>query len=94
MKVVGTIDLDSINQRTRPPKKSKLEKERDRKDLKKATTPGKPTGNTEGSGEFLSEEDSETRKKRKRIHRDEPVNLQESDRFGSRNEDNKKKLKS
>jgi len=93
VKVVGTIDLDSINQRTRPPKKSKLEKERDRKDLKKATTPGKPTGNTEGSGEFLSEEDSETRKKRKRIHRDEPVNLQESDRFGSRNEDNKKKLK-
>ena len=41
----------------------------------------------------MSEEDSETRKKRKRIHRDEPVNLQESDRFGSRNEDNKKKLK-
>ena len=32
-------------------------------------------------------------RKRKRIHRDEPVNLQESDRFGSRNEDNKKKLK-
>lgn len=35
VKVVGSIDLDSINQRTRPPKKSKQEKERDRKELKK-----------------------------------------------------------
>ncbi len=93
VKVVGTIDLDSINQRTRPPKKSKLEKERDRKDMKKAVSPGKTSENTEKNDEFLSEEDSETRKKRKRIHRDEPVNVQESDRFGNRNEENKKKLK-
>lgn len=93
VKVVGSIDLDSINQRTRPPKKSKLEKERDRKDVKKAAMPGKVAGNTEGSDDFLSEEDSEIRKKRKRIHRDEPVNFQDSDRFGNRNEENKKKLK-
>lgn len=93
VKVVGTIDLDSINQRTRPPKKSKLEKERDRKDMKKAVSLGKTSENTEKNDEFLSEEDSETRKKRKRIHRDEPVNVQESDRFGNRNEENKKKLK-
>lgn len=93
VKVVGTIDLDSINQRTRPPKKSKLEKERDRKEVKKTVTPGKTSDNTQGNDEFTPEEDSETRKKRKRIHRDEPVNIQESDRFGNRNEENKKKLK-
>ncbi|MCM1031078.1 MAG: translation initiation factor IF-2 [Oscillibacter sp.] len=93
VKVVGTIDLDSINQRTRPPKKSKLEKERDRKDVKKTVTTGKTSENPEKNDELLSEEDSETRKKRKRIHRDEPVNVQESDRFGNRNEENKKKLK-
>ncbi len=93
VKVVGTIDLDSINQRTRPPKKSKQEKERDRKELKKNSIPGKTYNNAGGSDDFLSEEDSETRKKRKRIHRDEPVNFQDSERFGNRNEENKKKLK-
>jgi len=93
VKVVGTIDLDSINQRTRPPKKSKQEKERDRKELKKTSIPGKTYNNTGGGDDFLSEEDSETRKKRKRIHRDEPVNFQDSERFGNRNEENKKKLK-
>ena len=31
VKVVGSIDLDSINQRTRPSKKSKQERERDKK---------------------------------------------------------------
>ncbi len=93
VKVVGSIDLDSINQRTRPPKKSKQEKERDRKEIKKTAMPGKLSGNMEGNDDFLSEEDSETRKKRKRIHRDEPINFQDSDRFGSRNEENKKKLK-
>ena len=35
VKVIGTIDLDAINQRTRPPKKSKQERERDRRELKK-----------------------------------------------------------
>ena len=39
VKVVGTIDLDAINQRTRPPKKSKQEKERDRKELRKSNKP-------------------------------------------------------
>jgi translation initiation factor IF-2 len=34
IKVVGKIDLDSINQRTRPPKKTKKEKEAERKERK------------------------------------------------------------
>ena len=39
VKVVGSIDLDAINQRTRPPKKSKQEKERDRREQKKNLKP-------------------------------------------------------
>ena len=44
VKVVGTIDLDAINQRTRPPKKSKQERERDKRELKrKSLVPPKST---------------------------------------------------
>lgn len=90
VKVVGTIDLDSINQRTRPPKKSKLEKERDRKELKKNIHPAKTDSEEEKD---TQEEDSETKKKRKRIHRpDEKVQLAPVDKT-SRTEENKKKLK-
>ena len=38
VKVVGSIDLDAINQRTRPPKKTRQEKERDRKEARKLQT--------------------------------------------------------
>lgn len=90
VKVVGTIDLDSINQRTRPPKKSKLEKERDRKELKKNIHPAKTDSEEEKD---TQEEDSETKKKRKRIHRpDEKVQLAPVDKT-ARTEENKKKLK-
>lgn len=71
VKVVGTIDLDAINQRTRPPKKTKQEKERDRKEFhKKPVTLATPqtTENTSA--------DDENRKKRKRIIRqDEKVQV-------------------
>lgn len=94
VKVVGTIDLDSINQRTRPPKKSKQERERDRKELKKVVNPVKPPVNTEEKSEAGStEEDAETRKKRKRIHRqDERIALPEAEK-SAKTEENKKKLK-
>ena len=100
VKVVGSIDLDSINQRTRPPKKSKQEKERDRKELKKVNrvvvpvkTESQNTNTNTNSGDN-SEDDSDIRKKRKRIHRsDEKVAVNPSNDKNSKIEENKKKLK-
>lgn len=98
VKVVGTIDLDAINQRTRPPKKSKQEKERDRKELRKTN---KPVASSESTmlpdmSDIGGEEDSDTRKKRKRIHRqDEKVQVEplSSSNRNAKIEENKKKLK-
>lgn len=81
VKVVGTIDLDAINQRTRPPKKSKQEKERDRREQRKAnkTVQPKPQSIQENNtidASLINDEDTDTRKKRKRIHRqDEKVQV-------------------
>lgn len=100
VKVVGSIDLDSINQRTRPPKKSKQEKERDRKELKKVNRVAvpirteTPNTNTNTNSEENSEDDGDIRKKRKRIHRsDEKVAVNPSNDKNSKIEENKKKLK-
>lgn len=100
VKVVGSIDLDSINQRTRPPKKSKQEKERDRKELKKVNRVAVPVRtetqntNTNTNSEENSEDDGDIRKKRKRIHRsDEKVAVNPSNDKNSKIEENKKKLK-
>lgn len=101
VKVVGTIDLDAINQRTRPPKKTRQEKERDRKEARKIQKPipavkTETTGTTEGSSESG---DSDTRKKRARILRqDEKVQLDVATApaapgKNSKIEENKKKLK-
>lgn len=102
VKVVGTIDLDAINQRTRPPKKSKQEKERDRRELKKPakavilnkqTTPATTT-----DGTATTEDDSDIKKKRKRIHRpDEKIQVDTAAPAApgkpSKIEDTKRKLK-
>ncbi|WP_251622651.1 translation initiation factor IF-2 [Odoribacter lunatus] len=93
VKVIGSIDLDAINQRTRPPKKNKQEKERDRKETKKSFPAGKTTSASEERNDYSSGEDFETRKKRKRIHRDEPVSFSDSDKYSGKNEENKRKLK-
>ena len=98
VKVVGTIDLDAINQRTRPPKKSKQEKERDRKELRKSNKPVATSENTisQDMSEIAGEEDSDIRKKRKRIHRqDEKVQLEPlpSPNKNAKIEENKRKLK-
>lgn len=71
VKVVGTIDLDAINQRTRPPKKTKQEKERDRKEFHKKPVILATPQTTENTSA-----DDENRKKRKRIIRqDEKVQV-------------------
>ena len=80
VKVIGTIDLSAINQRTRPPKKSKLEKERDRRDQKKSSkpaTPGSPQSDQEVKPQqAATSDDSDVKKKRKRIIRqDERVSV-------------------
>lgn len=94
VKVVGTIDLDAINQRTRPPKKSKQEKERDRRELKKSQKPA-PVRNMQDMA-MGPEDDSDIRKKRKRIQRqDEKVQLENipSSNKNAKVEENKRKLK-
>ena len=99
VKVVGTIDLDAINQRTRPPKKSKQERERDKRELKKKSLmPPKSTDEiilkknvVINEGEDDSEE-SEIRKKRKRIlKKDEKINIEISKT--AKQEESKKKIK-
>lgn len=93
VKVVGTIDLDSINQRTRPPKKSKLEKERDRKELRKGVKAAAPESGS-GTPATAADEDSDIRKKRKRIYRsDEKIAVTPAADKNSKIEENKKKLK-
>ncbi len=103
VKVVGTIDLDAINQRTRPPKKSKQDRERDRKEQKKNNRDAKnkfanKQDNTNFNAAELGDEDMDTRKKRKRIHRqDEKVQIDNVSGGGSgkssRMEESKRKLK-
>lgn len=98
VKVVGTIDLDSINQRTRPPKKSKQEKERDRKEFKKVNRPLNVVKPEAVAGEEknsnAAEDDADIRKKRKRIHRsDEKIAVPSTADKTAKIEENKKKLK-
>lgn len=103
VKVVGTIDLDAINQRTRPPKKSKQEKERDRREQRKANKANQQKAqNTQDNNaidaSLINDEDTDTRKKRKRIHRqDEKVQVESiANSPGgkpSKIEDSKRKLK-
>lgn len=104
VKVVGTIDLDAINQRTRPPKKSKQERERDRRDQKKSVKPviiaNKTPQTPESNNDTVkaTDDDSDIRKKRKRIHRqDEKIQVTEAAPTAAgknaKIEENKRKLK-
>lgn len=99
VKVVGTIDLDAINQRTRPPKKSKQEREKDRRELKKKSLviPKVQDDFTHKKNIVINEddedsEDSEIRKKRKRIlKKDEKINIDSTKT--AKQEESKKKIK-
>ncbi len=101
VKVVGTIDLDAINQRTRPPKKSKQERERDRKEQKKGNKPFGNGNKIESSASMLAmdpvlkgEEETDIRKKRKRIRRqDERIQVDTASSKNAKIEENKRKLK-
>ena len=96
VKVIGTIDLDSINQRTRPPKKSK--QERDKRELKrKASLSPKQTEERKHVSMLEDDEDDmeemEGKRRRKRIQKkDEKISVEMSSK-DFRNEENKKKLK-
>ncbi len=107
VKVVGSINLDAINQRTRPPKKSKIEKERDRREAKKIIKPGTPAKSDHAPDKhhsptpkddvaFGGDDDLDTKRKRKRILRqDEKIQIDSVSSAGknARIEENKKKLK-
>lgn len=62
--VIGKIDLDSLNQKTRPGKKSKEERKKEREQRNSKPGFNKPEGQKGGNGE-MSDEDH--KKKRKRI---------------------------
>lgn len=97
VKVVGTIDLDALNQRTRPPKKSKQEREKEKREQRKksAVQPKAVDAAPEPHGAAKEEavDDSDTRKKRKRIvKKDERISI-EPGKSSSKVEENKKKLR-
>ncbi|MFA9392733.1 MAG: translation initiation factor IF-2 [Prolixibacteraceae bacterium] len=79
VKVVGRIDLDTINQRTRPPKKSKKQREEERKsrnqkgrvDDKTATGDKKPVKEGDATANKAKVDSAELqRRKRKRIQKE------------------------
>ncbi|MCF8359417.1 MAG: translation initiation factor IF-2 [Prolixibacteraceae bacterium] len=67
LKVVGKIDLDSMNQRTRPPKKSKKQREQERKDRENL----RKKERKEKSG--IADDTSRSSKSKKVIHRKDVV---------------------
>lgn len=94
VKVVGSIDLESINQRTRPPKKSKQERERDKKEFNelKRKQVISPKFSKQAIEDLENSEDVEIRKKRKRILKKDEKILIETQKT-QKVEESKKKLK-
>jgi len=74
VKVIGKIDLDSLNQRTRPPKKTKKQKEEERKSREKQRKDGPDqAGGKKGGGPDAkggAQSADAKKKKRKRIKKD------------------------
>ncbi|GHV65195.1 translation initiation factor IF-2 [Bacteroidia bacterium] len=94
LKVIGSIDLNSINQLTRPPKKSKAEREREKQEFKESRKFVRPAVEPPIKAIVASDdEDVETRKKRKRILRSEEKILIPRPDKTTLLEDSKKKLK-
>lgn len=90
IKVVGKIDLDSLNQKTRPDRKSRKEREAERQ--KKAAEGQKKKEGTGGSqeGGQKDTEEKPKRKRRKRIHKDkERVQVDEKKKAGAAAEQKK-----
>jgi translation initiation factor IF-2 len=90
LKVLGTIDLNAINQSTRPKKKTKEERRKERIDKSRAAS-------GQQQGDNASSSATGDRKKRKRINK-EKVDIEKAasqpgfgaDRNGSRTSDNRK----
>ncbi|MBE6334716.1 MAG: translation initiation factor IF-2 [Bacteroidales bacterium] len=72
VKVVGTIDLDALNQRTRPPKKSKQEKEKARREQMKARQAASAPKPVHDSNE---QSGKSSEKKKKKVVHGEKVNV-------------------
>lgn len=71
IKVVDTIDLSALNQRTRPKKKTKEEKRKEREDKDKLKLEQKKVVKAEGSGDQKTQDNSAAGKnKRKRIQKE------------------------
>jgi translation initiation factor IF-2 len=77
VKVIGKIDLSSLNQRTRPAKKTKEEKEKDRLEKKKKRSKGFYAGKeetksegTKGPDKEVASEQGQRKKRRRRIQKD------------------------
>ena len=93
VKVVGRIDLDSINQRTRPPKKTKKQKEDERKEREKVKRAEQQKTVTPKDNENKDENDK-NKKKRKRIRKDkEKININSKQNQPEGNKDVKKAKK-
>lgn len=105
IKVTGKIDLSTINQSTRPKKKTKEEKKKEREEKRKVIevknqqTPGKqPLGKpTLGKPKPVTQSDDAAKKKRKRIKKDKvdinAVQGQGTNHRPNRNDDRKPRLK-
>jgi translation initiation factor IF-2 len=57
VKVIGKIDLDTINQKTRPARKSKEEKAKERKDREKSKKQGEPGSDKDGADNKVASSD-------------------------------------
>lgn len=100
IKVTGKIDLDALNQSTRPKKKTKEERRREREDKRQNEqkkvhkAPGQPVA---PAASDASGESADGKKKRKRINK-ERVNIEKTAGTNARpnpprKDDNKKRLK-
>ncbi len=94
LKVIGTIDLDSLNQRTRPAKKSRQEREKERSE--RAERGGASSGAYAGgaSGGASGGDAQSATKKKKKVAHVEKVNVDDiasRDRDGGKDKDKDKR---
>ena len=93
IKVVSTIDLDAINQFTRPKKKSKQEKQKEQEERRQrelaekkqraeAAKSGRPDSGSEAAGASGDAEKNQPKKKRSRI-RDSKIRIESNSEFSS-----------
>ena len=64
IKVLGKIDLDTLNTRTKPARKSKEDKQKQREQAKAGTLPSPQSKTTEPAAEVTSIQDSDTKAKK------------------------------